>query len=210
MIEKLYCKYPILKAINYKYNNKLEEHIQFKHIECDQMLKGDTCPGLIFIIEGSIKVERINENGEQTSLYTINEGELCHESLSCFLDCKPLEIIAYAKVDSLVAVIPHDVVEKYLLSDVAFMRYLYQKLYGYFRKMIVDKEAIIHESVEERLLSYLKEKNTSIIYTTHQTIAVDIGSSREVVSRKLKQFEKQGYLELGRGKIKLINKTFIN
>lgn len=203
MLDKLYQAYPILKRINQKHQNTLEQHFQLKSIDTGERLKGDTCPGLIFILEGSIKVERINANGGQTSLYTITSGELCHESVSCFLDCKPLEIIAYAEVDSTVFILPHPVVERYLLQDIDFMTYLYQELFHYFRQMIGDKEAILHESIEERLLKYLKSKETSIIYMTHQLIAIEIGTSREVVSRKLKQLEKEGYLELGRGKIKL-------
>lgn len=199
----LYQAYPILEEIDKKSQGRLGDAFAFTTIQAGEKLKGDRCPGLIFVLKGSVKIERINEAGGQTSLYVIHTGELCHESLSCYLQCKALDIVGYAVVDTEIAILPHEWVGYYLLEDVSFMQYLYKKLYKHFRQLIGDKEAIIHDSVEERLLKYLKDKNTHVVYATHQEIAVDIGTSREVVSRKLKKLEEEGYVKLARGKIKI-------
>ncbi|MGL4798805.1 MAG: Crp/Fnr family transcriptional regulator [Cellulosilyticaceae bacterium] len=199
----LYKAYPIVEELDKKYRGALGEYFYYQTIEAGERLHGGQCPGLIFVLKGSIKIERINQEGGQTALYTIHEGELCHESLSCYLQCKPLDIVGYATVDTQIAILPHKWVGEYLLNDVMFMQELYKKLYRYFRQIIGDKEAIIHDSVEERLLKYLESKQTSILYITHQEIAVDIGTSREVVSRKLKKLEEEGYVSLSRGKIKI-------
>lgn len=202
MIENLYKVYPILKVINEKNKNRLNGEFSFRFLERGEYLKGKECPGLFFIVKGKIKAEKINLEGKQTNLYEIKEGELCHESLSCHLKCEPLEVIGYAMVDTLVAVLPREVTDRYLLNDIEFMQYLYKNLYNKFRTIIGHKESIIHESIEERVLKYLDQKGKNIIYTTHQEIALELGSSREVISRKLKQLENEGYIELGRGKIK--------
>lgn len=203
MKEQLYKVYPILKEMDEKTREAITTYFNYRTIKSGEPLKGDQCPGLIFILQGSVKIERINEQGGQTSLYTIHAGELCHESLSCYLTCQSLEIVGYAIVDTQIAVLPHEVVRAHLLNDVVFMQYAYKKLYHYFQQLIGAKEAIIHQSVEERLLKFLKDKNTPIIYTTHQEIAIDIGTSREVVSRKLKKLEEEGYVKVERGKIKI-------
>lgn len=201
--DTLYTMYPILGEINKKSGGTLGDAFSFTTIQAGGKLKGAQCPGLIFVLKGSVKIERVNESGGQTGLYVIHAGELCHESLSCYLQCKPLDIVGYAVVDTQIAILPHEWVGYYLLNDVSFLQYLYKKLYKHFRQLIGDKEAILHDSVEERLLKYLRDKNTRVVYATHQEIAVDIGTSREVVSRKLKKLEEEGYLSLSRGKIKI-------
>ncbi|MGL6175013.1 MAG: Crp/Fnr family transcriptional regulator [Cellulosilyticaceae bacterium] len=202
MIESLYKAYPILKMINERNKNKLDEGFSFRVLERGEYLRGKECPGLIFIVKGKIKAEKIDLEGRQTNLYEIEEGELCHESLSCHLKCESLEVMGYAVVDTIVAILPKEMIDKYLLNDVEFMQYLYKNLYNKFKTIIGHKESIIHESIEERVLKYLAQKGKNIIYTTHQEIALELGSSREVISRKLKQLENEGYIELGRGKIK--------
>ncbi|MEG0014637.1 MAG: Crp/Fnr family transcriptional regulator, partial [Cellulosilyticaceae bacterium] len=162
------------------------------------------CPGFIFIIEGHIKIEKIDLEGRQTSLYEIGQGEICHESLSCHLSCEKLEIIGYALTTTKIGILPKEVMQKYLLEDIEFMKYLYKNLYLKFKLLISHKESIIHQSIEDRLLKYIHGNNKEVIYATHQEIALELGSSREVISRKLKKLEGEGVVELGRGKIKVI------
>lgn len=202
MRESLYKAYPILKDINEKNKNRLDQAFIFRYLERGEYLQGKECPGVVFIVKGKIKAEKVDLEGRQTNLYEIKEGELCHESLSCHLKCESLEVMGYAIVDTLVAVLPREITDKYLLNDIEFMKYLYKNLYNKFRMIIGHKESMIHESIEERVLKYLDQRGKNIIYTTHQEIALELGSSREVISRKLKQLENEGYIELGRGKIK--------
>lgn len=202
-VKQLYKVYPILQEMNRKSNNRLEGEFKFRTLESGEYLKGKECPGLMFIVKGKIKVEKVDLEGRQTNLYEIGAGELCHESLSCHLNCETLEIVGYALVDTQIAMLPKALIDKYLLGDIEFMHYLYKNLYSKFKTIIGHKAAIIHESIEERLLKYLNDKGNNVVYATHQEIALELGSSREVISRKLKQLEQEGYIELGRGKIKI-------
>ena len=81
---------------------------------------------------------------------------------------------------------------------------MYKDIYEKFTIVIEKKEDKNHKSIEERLVESLVNKKSSIVYSTHRDIAFEIDSSREVVSRKLKSFEKAGYLKLERGKIILL------
>ena len=78
---------------------------------------------------------------------------------------------------------------------------MYKDLYGKFNSVIENKEEMIHESLESRILNFLINKNSKIIYATHSQLAFEVDSVREVVSRKLKSIEKRGYIKLERGKI---------
>ncbi|MDO5517084.1 MAG: Crp/Fnr family transcriptional regulator [Clostridium sp.] len=202
-LELLYKLYPVLKEINEKNNSILEDNYIFNILYAGESISSakDTCRGILFVLSGNIKIQRINKDGDETNLYNINKGEICHEAISCLLEYKPLNIIGTAVSDSAVCIIPMDIVKKYLIKDSSFLGYVYKDIYKKFSMTISKIEDKNHKSIEERIINNLIMKKTSIIYTTHKELALEIDSSREVVSRKLKKFEKEGYIKLDRGKI---------
>lgn len=205
-IKSLYREYPILQKLNVKSNGVLQEKLILRKVSSQEYLKtaDSPCMGIPFIIKGQVRIFRINQKGEETNLYNIGKGELCHETLSCIIQCIPLNIFAQATQDSELFMVPMDIFDKLFLQDVEFLKYLYMSLHNKFKLIVDSKEEIIHESIEERLIKNLKTKNSRIIYATHEELSLEIGTSREVVSRKLKSLEKQGKLKLSRGKIEVL------
>lgn len=205
-IEQLYEKYNILKLLNEKYNNEIEKNLIYKVVKAGEYFKtsSESCTGFIFLISGEIKVYKISKDGNTTNLFNLKVGEICHEALSCFINEDSLNIEAKAIYDTEIFIIHSEVFKKYFLNDIDFMNFLYKNLYYKFKSIIKNKEELIHESLEERLLKHLKSFNSSVIYTTHRDIALEIDSSREVVSRKLKKLEKEGVVSLKRGKIYML------
>ena len=205
-IKDLYESYPILSKINQKNNEIINEQAIFKTLYADEYVKSaeGTCVGILFVIKGTIKIQKINAEGEETNLYNITQGEFCHEALSCLSHFESLNITAKAIQDSEVCIIPLDTVRVYFMKDNEFLSYIYEDLHKKFNSILENKEEIMHESLEVRLLKLLINKNSSIIYATHGELAFEIDSAREVVSRKLKSIEKRGYIKLERGKIVVI------
>ena len=119
------------------------------------------------------------------------------------MNCKSLNIMGKAIQDSKICVIPFDVVNKYLLQDTLFLQYIYKDLYDKLKIIINVKEEVRHESLTNRLVKLLIDKKSRNIYITHNELAFELDSAREVVSRKLKELEKRGYLKLSRGKIQI-------
>ena len=204
-INKLYEAYPILAQIDKDNNGILSQKATFKELLSDEYLTTheSECIGFLFVISGNIKIQKINEKGEETNLYNVQKGELCHEALSCFMNCKSLNIIGRAIQDSKICVIPFDIVNNYLLNDTLFLQYIYKDLYSKFKIIVNLKEEVKHESLTNRLVKLLIDKKSKNIYLTHNDLAFELDSAREVVSRKLKELEKKGYLKLGRGKIQI-------
>jgi CRP/FNR family transcriptional regulator len=202
-IELLYKAYPVLKEINEKNNGIIEKNIFFKKLNADEYLlsTANNCPGLIFVIKGVVKIQRINLEGGETNLYNIESGDLCHEALSCLLKYQPLDIVGKALVDSDICVINFDTVKTVLLKDNSFLQYMYQDIYRKFGMIIENKEKIMHEDLETRLLKLLINKKSNIIYAKHSELALEVDSTRESISRKLKSIENLGYISLTRGKI---------
>lgn len=204
-INKLYEAYPVLAQIDEENKGILGEKAIFKDLFADEYLSTNEgeCIGFLFVISGSIKINKLNERGEETNLYNIERGQLCHEALSCFMNCKSLNIIGKAIQDSKICVIPFDIVNKYLLQDTLFLQYIYKDLYDKLKIIINVKEEVRHESLTNRLVKLLIDKKSRNIYITHNELAFELDSAREVVSRKLKELEKRGYLKLSRGKIQI-------
>ncbi|MHC1684451.1 MAG: Crp/Fnr family transcriptional regulator [Clostridiaceae bacterium] len=202
-IEDLYKAYPILKKINEKNNKIISLQSNFKIVYADEYINGreGSCQGILFVIKGVIKIQKINKDGGETNLYNIESGEFCHEALSCLSSLESLNITGKAVQDSKICIIPFEVVSKYLIQDNEFLLYIYEDLYKKFNSVIGNKEEIIHESIETRLIKFLIIQNSKIIYITHNQLAFELDTAREVISRKLKSIEKKGYIRLERGKI---------
>ena len=84
-IKELYKAYPILEQIDNYNKGALVERALFKELLADELLNTteDKCVGFLFVISGTIKIQKINEKGEETNLYNIEKGQICHEALSC-------------------------------------------------------------------------------------------------------------------------------
>lgn len=202
-IKALYNQYPVLEKIDMSNNGIIKSEAIFKTIHFDEYVKlaGGMCLGVLFVVKGTIKIQKINENGDETNLYNISQGEFCHEALSCLSNLESLKIVGKAIQESEICVIPTNLVQKYCIEDNEFLLYMYKDLYNKFNNIIENKEEIIHESLESRLIKLLISKNNKLIYATHSQLAFELDSAREVVSRKLKGIEKMGYIKLERGKI---------
>lgn len=205
-IKALYNQYPVLEKIDINNNGIIKSEAIFKTIHFDEYVKlaGGMCLGVLFVVKGTIKVQRINENGDETNLYNISQGEFCHEALSCLSNLESLKIVGKAIQDSKICVIPTSLVQKYCIEDNEFLLYMYKDLYNKFNNIIGNKEEIIHEALETRLIRLLISKNSRVVYATHSQLAFELDSAREVVSRKLKGIEKMGYIKLERGKIVIL------
>lgn len=205
-IKCLYKAYPVLEKIDVTNNGIIKREAIFRIIHFNEYVKltVGTCQGILFVIKGAIKIQKINENGDETNLYNIEQGEFCHEALSCLSSLESLKIVGKAIQNSEICIIPANIVEKYLMGDKEFLSYIYKDLYNKLNIIIENKERIIHESLEKRLIRLLINKESKVIYITHSQLAFEIDSVREVVSRKLKGIEKGGYIKLERGKIVIL------
>lgn len=182
-------------------NYKLGENVFRKNV---------SCIGFSFILEGRLRIYKIGDDGKEVTLYRIGKGDSCFNTILCALTDSEEISFAEAEENAIIAILPMDLFKKYLLNNSSFLKYIFKNLYNKFENVVEGFEKITFDSIESRIIDYfnlkLVENNgVKIIYTTHEKIAADIGSSREVVSRSLKSLEKRGILELGRGKIKIIN-----
>jgi CRP/FNR family transcriptional regulator len=168
--------------------------------------EGDGCQGIGFVLSGEIRVFKVgHQEDKEVTLYEIYPGETCILNASCILSNTRYPADAMTLTD----------VELLFLSSDRFLNLMarHEELRGYIFMFLSQRLAEIIELLEEvtfgrlddRLAEYLIQKaQNGILQTTHQNIANDLGSSREVISRLLKDFERKGRVVVSRNRIQLL------
>ncbi|MBK5209967.1 MAG: Crp/Fnr family transcriptional regulator [Flavobacteriaceae bacterium] len=159
------------------------------------------------LLEGTIKVRKTDESGKEIILYQINPGESCILSITACLNDKQYCVEAYVEKTSKIVMIPANKVKLWMEKYSSWKQYVYNHYYERFDELLGLIDAIAFKHVDLRLLNKLKEyqlKQGNDIKITHQILAKEIGTAREVISRLLKQLEKENFIILERGIIKII------
>lgn len=161
------------------------------------------------VLDGSIKVIRTDEAGKELFLYYLEPGETCALSLTCCSTSRPSEIKALAEEDAMILGIPIDLHEKWMDGYRQWKEYVSSTYQSRFQELLETLDAVAFKRLDQRLMRYLstkmKQQKATELQMTHQEIATEMGTSREVISRLLKQLEKRKWIELGRNVIYIRN-----
>ncbi|WP_192349460.1 Crp/Fnr family transcriptional regulator [Algoriphagus sp. Y33] len=157
------------------------------------------------VLSGSIKISRMDDEGRELFLYYLDAGETCALSLTCCSSSKPSEIKAVVEEDTILIGIPIAVIDHFSDEFKQWKDFVATTYQSRFQEMLVALDAVAFKRMDERLMQYIvtkmKQHKTNELSTTHQEIANELTTSREVVSRLLKQLEKKKWIELGRNVI---------
>lgn len=160
------------------------------------------------VISGCIKIVRTDEEGRELLLYYINPGESCAMTFTCCMQQYPSEIKAVAEEDTEILAIPISFMDVWLSKFPTWKSFVMKTIRGRFNELLKTIDQVAFQKLDERLVSYLKEKSrtsgSSLVNLSHQQIADDLASSREVISRLLKKLENDKHLLLFRNQIKLL------
>jgi CRP/FNR family transcriptional regulator, anaerobic regulatory protein len=167
--------------------------------------EGDSCSAIAFVLSGDIRVFKIGETGREITLYEIGPGETCILNASCILSCRtyPANAVAITDVDMLL--IPSAAFRRLVDEQEAMRDFVFTLLSLRLSAVMELVEEVAFGRMDQRLMEYLVEKSeNNVLGTTHQKIANDLGTSREVVSRLLKDFERKQEVRLSRNSITLL------
>jgi len=161
------------------------------------------------IVKGTIKVFRMDETGNEILLYYLSSNESCSMAYSCCMEAKKSEVKAIAEDDVELIAIPHIKLEEWLCKYPSWKSYIMRSFNERFLELLKSIESIAFHKLDERLISYLKEKQrlsgSSVIKASHYLIADELHTSRVVISRLLKHLENDKKIILYRNEIKLLN-----
>ena len=167
--------------------------------------QGDTCQDILFLTKGSVRVYRRHESGAEITLYFLEPGEQCNVNITSSFSEMPAIGTAVSESDIEGYMVPSSVVKKFFMNEADYQRFIFN-LYDIRLTALAEMvEDVRFKKLDERLLDWLHDQKESTLKVTHEQIASHLGSSREVISRLLKEFERQNILKLSRGSIEIIN-----
>jgi len=160
------------------------------------------------MLSGTLKVSRINEEGQELLLYYVRKGEGCAMTFSCGMMSKPSQVEGTAEEDLAMLCIPVTVMDEWMERYPSWKKFVIATIVNEFMDVIKSVDEVTFKKMDDRLVNYLKEKSkitgSSLINLSHQQIADDMGTNRVVISRLLKKLENDKRLLLFRNQIKLL------
>lgn len=169
---------------------------------------GKTVRFMPILLSGSMKIMRIDEEGDELLLYYVDSNEGCAMTFTCCMQHYPSEIKAIAEDEVELIAVPVDVMEKWLVKYPSWKSYVMKTVHDRFNELLKTIDQMAFQQLDDRLVNYLKEKSrisgSSLINLSHGQIASELATSRVVISRLLKKLEKDKKLLLYRNQIKLL------
>jgi CRP/FNR family transcriptional regulator len=168
---------------------------------------GQECFGFVALKKGSIKVVLTSVGGREIVLYHVHPGEICLQTFGCLTMGTSYSAFGIAEQNLELEIIPPTKFHELLASDSQFRQEIFNSVATRFADFERLVENVALSSVQMRLARALLRlsEDSSSVEMTHEGLANEIGSAREVVSRQLSKFAKSGIIEMARGKIEIIN-----
>ncbi|WP_193142311.1 MULTISPECIES: Crp/Fnr family transcriptional regulator [unclassified Meridianimarinicoccus] len=168
---------------------------------------GSTADNLLLLISGTVRVQHLSDSGRQIVLYRINAGESCVMTTACLMahDAYSAEGITESEIEAVA--IPRATFDDLVARSPDFRSFVFEA----YSRRIADLFLVIEEVAFQRIDIRLAQKlldlagQGDLVRATHQQLAGELGTAREVVSRQLQEFRRRDWITLSRGEIALSN-----
>ena len=171
---------------------------------------GSGCAGVVVALSGSLRAYMLSEGGKEITLFRVEAGESCVLAASCILPMITFDIALDAADDVEALVIDPRLFSQLAQENTAVEAFLYRQTAQRFSDCMWVMQQVLFSSFDARLATFLLDElsrtGSEHIAMTHDEIARHLGSAREVVSRMLKYFEREGLVALGRGAVDIIDR----
>lgn len=197
---------PLLRGLPEAWRLRLAASARPWHAEAGAILfdVGDACHDLALLASGAVRVVRPLASGQDILLYRLHPGELCVISTSCFLGNAPYPARGIVESPARGVVLSGAVVREAVAACAPFRELLFGSLADRLAGLMALLEELVARRLDSRLAALLVE-HAPAVHTTHQQLADELASAREVVSRLLEGFESRGYVSLHRARIDVID-----
>lgn len=202
-IKNLKLLFPDLEEALY---HEIINHGTIKEVKAGETLLkvGQTIRSAMLIIDGLVKLYREDDEGKEFFIYHLDAGQACSLSMVCAAKHETSEVLAKALTDATILAIPLEYMDQWMSKYKSWYQFVITSYRNRFEELLKTIDAIAFTGMDERLEFYLRkqvEKLGHNLKITHQEIANDLNSSREVVSRLLKKMETRGRLKIHRSSI---------
>ncbi len=195
--------------------SKLEEPIRKALIERSQIVQlpsgtlifgpGKAPESLLLLLEGTVRVQQVAENGREIVLYRVQAGESCVLTTACLLAYEDYLAEGLAETAIQAVAIPRAVFEDLIARSSLFRRFVFTAYSRRITDLFVVIEEVAFKRIDLRLAQKLLElgRSSGHVHLTHQQLATELGSAREVISRQLHEFQRRGWVSATRGDVRL-------
>lgn len=167
------------------------------------------CVGVVLVARGMLRVFSLSDEGREITLFRVGPGETCMLSASCMLPMITFDVFIDAQTDIDILVISAQQFQATMNENPSIEAFAYKQTAERFSEVMWAMQQVLFVSFDKRLATYLlteaRAQHGPIIAVTHERIARELGSAREVVSRMLKYFEREGLVKLDRGTVTIID-----
>lgn len=188
----------------------LDEKGRVLHIEPGETILeiGQLVKQIPLIVEGSVQVSRMDEEGRELLLYYVNSQESCAMTFTCCMQQYPSEVRAVAEDKVTIIAVPVSVMDEWLVKYPTWKAFVMRTIRTRFNEMLKAIDQIAFQKLDERLIRFLKDKSalahSALVNLSHQQIADQMATSRVVISRLLKKLENDKRVILFRNQIKIL------
>jgi CRP/FNR family transcriptional regulator len=199
-------KFPFYTELDENAKEFLQKHLKPVTAPKDTILffQGDICDAILFLTSGEVRLYIQSDAADEITLYHLNPAEQCIVNTASTLS----ETEAIASAVTLTDITGY-MLDRQSVKELAHMSDAYQSfLFSIYTLRMGDLAQLINDikfkKLDQRVMEWLKAKNQKSIKTTHESIANELGSTREVISKVLKRLEKRGDIQLSRGTVTLM------
>lgn len=173
---------------------------------------GDQCQQFVYVVSGSIRVDLASESGASLLLYRLNSSDTCVLTTSCLMSGDQYCAEATVEEDAVIVIMPASEFYASIEGSALFRSFVFSSFSKRLTALMLKVDEVAFRSIERRLagslLHHAKERNT--VRVTHDVLASEIGTAREVISRKLAQWDSAKIISRGRGEITLLSLDQLN
>ncbi len=200
---------PLLRDASPQLVHEFQQAAFFARIPAghDIFLEGDRVDAIALLVSGVVRVYKIGENGREITLYRFGNGQSCILTANAILNQKTFPALATVEQDADAIMVPADTFRAWIDRYELWRDFVFKLLSQRLASVIEIVDEVAFRRMDARLASLLVERARSVnpIRLTHQEIAAELGTSREVISRLLEDFTESGLIRLGRGQIEVLD-----
>lgn len=169
----------------------------------------DECPGFVSVQSGTIRVSLTGPGGREIVLYRVQPGDVCLQTFACLVEGRTYSAEGVAETDLVAEIVPPHLYEDLMTTDPAFRARISSAIAHRFADFEHLVESLALTGLEARLAGVLLRlaDTNGEIRMTHEALAAEIGSAREVVSRQLARFTRAGLINAVRGRVCIVSRA---
>ena len=201
--------FPVWDKLQSDQQARILQTLIFRSVKKGTMLHNgdDDCTGLLLVKSGQLRAYILSEEGREITLYRLFDRDLCLFSASCIMRSIPFAVTIQAEKDTDLWVIPAEVYQDMMEQSAPVSNYTNELMASRFSEVMWLIEQVMWKSLDKRVAAFLLEEaaieESHELKITHEVIANHLGSHREVITRMLRYFQKEGAVQLRRGSVEL-------